>query len=85
MKKFILRDTTSIRNDDDLITFNDDVKKDDVIKLITELGINNPEYTREDVYKELGKLGKLAIKWVGRFDDETYNQITKGVKTCIFY
>lgn len=67
MFKFILRDSCS-RQFDDLITFDEKINKYDVIDLLEKLKENNGDYTNEDVYKELDKLGKYSIEYIGCLD-----------------
>lgn len=67
MFKFILRDSYSDEFDD-LITFENKVNKYDVINLIENLKKNNEEYTNEDVYKELAKLGTFTIEYIGQYE-----------------
>lgn len=67
MFKFILRDSYSDEFDD-LITFDEKVNKYDVINLIENLKKNNEEYTNEDVYKELEKLGSFTIEYIGQYE-----------------
>lgn len=67
MFKFILRDSCSSQFDD-LIIFEEKVNKYDVINLIENLKKNNADYTNEDVYKELDKLGKYSIEYIGQYE-----------------
>ena len=67
MTKFILRDSCSSQFDD-LITFDEKINKYDVINLIENLKKNNKDYTNEDVYKELDKLGKYSIEYIGQYE-----------------
>ena len=67
MVKFILRDSCSDEFDD-LITFDEKVNKNDVINLIENLKKNNADYTNEDVYKELAKLGSFTIEYIGQYE-----------------
>lgn len=67
MFKFILRDSCSSQFDD-LITFDEKINKYDVINLIENLKKNNEGYTNEDVYKELDKLGKYSIEYIGQYE-----------------
>lgn len=67
MFKFILRDSCSSQFDD-LIIFENKVNKYDVINLIENLKKNNADYTNEDVYKELDKLGKYSIEYIGQYE-----------------
>ena len=67
MFKFILRDSCSDEFDD-LITFDEKVNKNDVINLIENLKKNNADYTNEDVYNELAKLGKYSIEYIGQYE-----------------
>lgn len=67
MFKFILRDSCSSQFDD-LIIFDEKVNKYDVINLIENLKKNNADYTNEDVYKELDKLGKYSIEYIGQYE-----------------
>ena len=67
MFKFILRDSCSSQFDD-LITFDEKINKYDVINLIENLKKNNKDYTNEDVYKELDKLGKYSIEYIGQYE-----------------
>ena len=71
MFKFILRDSCSSEFDD-LITFENKVNKYDVINLIENLKKNNADYTNEDVYKELDKLGKYTIEYIGQYEIVEY-------------
>ena len=67
MLKFILRDSCSSQFDD-LITFDKKINKYDVINLIENLKKNNKDYTNEDVYNELDKLGKYSIEYIGQYE-----------------
>ena len=67
MFKFILRDSCSSQFDD-LITFDEKINKYDVINLLENLKKTNEDYTNEDVYKELDKLGKYSIEYIGCLD-----------------
>lgn len=67
MFKFILRDSCSDEFDD-LITFDEKVNKSDVINLIENLKKNNEDYTNEDVYEELRKLGSFSIEYIGQYE-----------------
>lgn len=67
MFKFILRDSCS-EEFDDLITFDEKVNKYDIINLIENLKKNNEEYTNEDVYNELSKLGSFSIEYIGQYE-----------------
>ena len=67
MFKFILRDRYSSQFDD-LITFDEEINKYDVINLIENLQKNNEDYTNEDVYNELDKLGKYTIEYIGQYE-----------------
>lgn len=67
MFKFILRDETDSQFDD-LITFENSVSKYDVINLIENLKKRNNEYTNEDVYNELAKLGNYTIEYIGQYE-----------------
>ena len=67
MFKFILRDSCSSQFDD-LITFDEKINKYDVINLIENLKKSNEDYTNEDVYKELDKLGKYSIEYIGQYE-----------------
>ena len=64
MKKFILRDSTS-KQFDDLVTFENDIDIENVRELIENLKENNEDYTNEDVYNELDKLGNYSIQYLG--------------------
>lgn len=67
MFKFILRDSCSSQFDD-LITFDEKINKYDVINLIENLKKNNEDYTNEDIYEELDKLGKYSIEYIGQYE-----------------
>jgi hypothetical protein len=67
MFKFILRDMADSQFDD-LITFDEKVNKNDIINLIENLKKNNEEYTNEDVYNELAKLGSFTIEYIGQYE-----------------
>ena len=67
MFKFILRDSCSSQFDD-LITFDEKINKYDVINLLENLKKNNGDYTNEDVYNELDKLGKYSIEYIGQYE-----------------
>ena len=77
MFKFILRDSCSSQFDD-LITFENKVNKYDVINLIENLKKNNEEYTNEDVYKELAKLGNYTIEYIGQYEIIEYQEANYG-------
>ena len=64
MKKFILRDSTS-KQFDDLVIFENDIDIEDVRELIENLKENNEDYTNEDVYNELDKLGNYSMQYLG--------------------
>lgn len=67
VKKIILRDSADSLFDD-LIEFDEDVNKYDIINLIENLKRKNEEYTNENVYKELKKLGNYSIEWIGQYE-----------------
>ena len=67
MTKFILRDSTS-RQFDDLITFKENVDLIEVKELIENLKNTKEDYTNEDIYKELDKLGKYSIEYIGQYE-----------------
>lgn len=67
MTKFILRDSTS-KQFDDLITFKENVDLIEVEELIEKLKNTKEDYTNEDVYKELDKLGEYEIQYIGWLD-----------------
>lgn len=64
MTKFILRDSTS-RQFDDLITFKENVDLIEVKELIENLKNTKEDYTNEDIYKELDKLGEYEVQYIG--------------------
>jgi hypothetical protein len=67
MNKFILRDSTS-RQFDDLITFKENVDLIEIKELIENLKNTKEDYTNEDIYKELDKLGEYEIQYIGWLD-----------------
>ena len=64
MTKFILRDSTS-RQFDDLITFKENVDLIEIKELIENLKNTKEDYTNEDIYKELDKLGEYEVQYIG--------------------
>ena len=64
MKKFILRDSTS-KQFDDLVIFENDIDIENVRELIENLKENKEDYTNEDVYNELDKLGNYSMQYLG--------------------
>ena len=65
--KIILRDSADSQFDD-LVTFNEDVSTDEIIKAINKLQKENPYYTNEDVYKVLDKFGSNTIEFIGQYE-----------------
>ena len=64
MTKFILRDSAS-RKFDDLITFKENVDLIEIKELIENLKNTKEDYTNEDIYKELDKLGEYEVQYIG--------------------
>ena len=66
IKKFLLNDDTQKNSLQylDLITFDNEVEYKDIIECI-EQAKKIEDYTNEDVYKALDKLGKYTIDWIG--------------------
>ena len=52
----------------DLIVFKDNIDKKDIINAIEEVQRTNEEYTNEDIYNALDKLGKYDVLWLGGLD-----------------
>ena len=66
VNKIILRDAADTLYDD-LITFENDVLLEDISKIIEEVKENIEDYTVEDVYKALTKLGNYTLEWIGDY------------------
>ena len=56
----------------DLIVFKDKIDKKDIINAIEEVQRTNEEYTNEDIYNALDKLGEYYIMWLGNLDTYEY-------------
>lgn len=52
----------------DLIVFKDNIDKKDIINAIEEVQRTNEEYTNEDIYNALDKLGEYDVLWLGGLD-----------------
>ena len=64
---FILRDKADTEFDD-LIYFKEKVLLEDVIKQVDFVKNNIEDYTNEDIYNSLKKLGKFTIQWIGQYE-----------------
>ncbi len=64
---FILRDKADTEFDD-LIYFKEEVLLEDVIKQVDFVKNNIEDYTNEDIYNSLKKLGKFTIQWIGQYE-----------------
>ena len=64
---FILRDKADTQFDD-LIYFKEEVLLEDVIKQVDFVKNNIEDYTNEDIYNSLKKLGKFTIQWIGQYE-----------------
>ena len=53
---------------DDLIYFKEEVLLEDVIKQVDFVKNNIEDYTNEDIYNSLKKLGKFTIQWIGQYE-----------------
>ena len=49
----------------DLIVFKDKIDEKDIVNAIEEVKRTNEEYTNEDIYNALDKLGEYDILWLG--------------------
>lgn len=56
----------------DLIVFKDKIDKKDIMNAIEEVKRTNKEYTNEDIYNALDKLGEYDILWLGGLDVYEY-------------
>ena len=66
VRKSILRDSSD-EQFDDLITFDNDVDIADVIDAV-ERAKKIEDYTNEDVYKELAKVGDFTLEFIGQYN-----------------
>lgn len=66
VRKIILRDSAD-EQFDDLITFDNDVDIADVIDAV-ERAKKKEDYTNEDVYKELAKVGDFTLEFIGQYN-----------------
>lgn len=70
VRKIILRDSAD-EQFDDLITFDKAVDIVDVIDAV-ERAKKIEDYTNEDVYKELLKVGDFTLEFIGQYDIVEY-------------
>ena len=70
VRKIILRDSAD-EQFDDLITFDEAVDIVDVIDAV-ERAKKIEDYTNEDVYKELAKVGDFTLEFIGQYDIVEY-------------
>lgn len=68
---FLLKDEAD-DNYTDLIVFKDNIDKKDIINTIEEVKCTNEEYTNEDIYNALDKLGEYYVMWLGGLDVYEY-------------
>ena len=66
VRKIILRDSAD-EQFDDLITFDNVVDIADVIEAV-ERAKKIEDYTNEDVYKELAKVGDFTLEFIGQYN-----------------
>lgn len=66
VRKIILRDSAD-EQFDDLITFDNDADIVDVIEAV-ERAKKIEDYTNEDVYKELAKVGDFTLEFIGQYN-----------------
>ena len=66
VRKIILRDSSD-EQFDDLITFDNDVDISDVIDAV-ERAKKIEDYTNEDVYEELAKVGDFTLEFIGQYN-----------------
>ena len=71
VKKIILRDSADTQFDD-LITFEEEQLLEDIYSQINYVKENVEDYTNEDIYIALMKLGSYTIEWVGQFEIVEY-------------
>ena len=62
--KFLLKDVANSVYTD-LIVFKDKIDEKDIINAIEEVQRINEEYTNEDIYNSLDKLGEYDVLWLG--------------------
>lgn len=70
VRKIILRDSAD-EQFDDLITFDEAVDIVDVIDAV-ERAKKIEDYTNEDVYKELAKVGDFTLEFIGQYNIVEY-------------
>lgn len=70
VRKIILRDSAD-EQFDDLITFDKAVDIVDVIDAV-ERAKKIEDYTNEDVYKELAKVGDFTLEFIGQYNIVEY-------------
>lgn len=71
VNKIILRDEADSQFDD-LITFKNDVLLEDIYKQIDYVKQNVEDYTNEDIYQALSKLGQYTIEYIGQYEIVEY-------------
>ena len=69
--KFLLKDSADSYYTD-LIVFEKQVDKKDIIKTIENVKTQKEEYTNEDIYEALDSLGEYYIMWLGNLDTYEY-------------
>ena len=71
IKRFILRDGVDPQFDD-LIEFEKEVNLDDIIKAVEYVKNNIEDYTNEDIYDALDKLGDYTLTYIGALEIVEY-------------
>lgn len=68
---FLLKDSADSYYTD-LIVFEKQVDKKDIIKTIENVKTQKEDYTNEDIYEALDSLGEYYIMWLGNLDTYEY-------------
>ena len=68
---FLLKDSADSYYTD-LIVFEKQVDKKDIIKTIENVKTQKEDYTNEDIYGALDSLGEYYIMWLGNLDTYEY-------------
>lgn len=71
VEKIILRDSADTQFDD-LIIFEEEQLLEDIYSQINYVKENVEDYTNEDIYMALMKLGNYTIEWIGQFEIVEY-------------
>lgn len=71
VEKIILRDSADTQFDD-LITFEEKQLLEDIYSQINYVKENVEDYTNEDIYIALMKLGSYTREWVGQLEIVEY-------------